>query len=696
MRGIERPLRRLRLGLLRAWSRGARRIDRAQRGLRPLLYRIEQRVSTYRAPVLLSHPPEPRRARTILLPVANPAAAPRLARFAAALAVVQEAEVLVLTVVPWSEGADEGSKSGASWSLERPEGEAVRRALACLQEAGVPAGFTVRASDDVGWAIRHESNRQGAGTIVLGWHGEDAGGNGPRPPVSMRVLLDHPPSDLVVVGGQGDAVSGRLLALYDPSSEGRAALRLAGGLAREGGSLTVLKVLDAGAGLGEIEEAARRLGEDLAARGFEGVGRLVLRGEDPARAILDTVGRGYEGVVLPARRALTEHLRFGDVQSEVAATCRVPVIVVQGHTGILRTGLWRLWRQVFRSLPTLSPAERAEVAAAVAASSSPSVDFFVMIGLASTIASFGLLQNSPAVIIGAMLVAPLMAAIIGLGLGVVSGDARLIRRAGLATLQGALLALGVGFAIGLLPVRLDPLPSEIDARTHPTLLDLGVAMASGLAAAYAMCRKNVSASLAGVAIAAALVPPLATAGIGLAKGMAEVALGAGLLFATNLAAIAATAALMLLLLGFGPAPGREPQAQVYHQGLRAMALFLVVVALPLGFLSYQTLRLYRDQRQAQALLETARREVEAVADADLVELTIGREPQDPAEPVEIELLLRLSAATAERDATLLSYRLREALGRVLERPATIDLSIVPTRRIEAPPAEPSPTPPETS
>lgn len=665
------------------------RVDRAQRRLQPMLSRIEQRFTAFRAPVLRSEPPETRRTTRILLPVANPAAAPRLARFAAALASVWEAEVIVLTVVrPANEGVEALQTSGG-WTLAGREGEAVRAALAVFQGAGVPAGYTVRVSDDVGWAIRHESNRLQAGTIVLGWHGEDQSGRGRRPPVSMQVLLDHPPSDLVVIGGRGDAVPGRILVLHEPSPDGLAAFRLARELARGGGSVTVLKTLSQDATLDEIERASRRLGEDVTAWDSKGAGRLVVRGLDPAQAVLATVARGFEGILMPARRSLTEHLRFGDVQSKVAAESAVPVIVVQGHSGILRTMLWRLWRLFYRALPTLSPSEREEVEATIETAASPSVDFFVMIGLSATIASFGLLQNSPAVIIGAMLVAPLMGAIIGVGLGVVTGDPGLIRRAGMATLKGALLALGVGAVVGLLPVRLDPLPTEIDGRTHPTILDLGVAMASGLAAAYAMCRKNVSASLAGVAIAAALVPPLATAGIGLANGMAEVAFGAGLLFITNLVAIAAMAALMLLLLGFGPAPGRELQAEIHRRGLGAMAVLLVVVAVPLGFLTFQTVRLYQDQLLSQRLIAAARAEVEAIPDADLVELELSPLPAEPDAPVEVNLLVRLPAATAERDAALLIFRLGDALSRVLGRPATIDLSIVPTRRIEVQPTSQS-------
>ena len=150
--------------------------------------------------------------------------------------------------------------------------------------------------------------------------------------------------------------------------------------------------------------------------------------------------------------------------------------------------------------------------------------------------SLGLLLNSPAVIIGAMLVAPLMSAIVGLGLGVVEGDSHLLVAAAWATFRGMILAILIGVFLGLVIPDASATP-EIMARTRPSVLDLGVALASGAAGAYALCRKNVSAGLAGVAIAAALVPPLTTVGIGVALGRGDIAGGALLLLLTNLIAI---------------------------------------------------------------------------------------------------------------------------------------------------------------
>ncbi|MEO1272608.1 MAG: DUF389 domain-containing protein, partial [Myxococcota bacterium] len=159
-------------------------------------------------------------------------------------------------------------------------------------------------------------------------------------------------------------------------------------------------------------------------------------------------------------------------------------------------------------------------------------DFLVLMALATSIAALGLIQNSTAVVIGAMLVAPLMMPLIAAGLALVQGNEVLMRTSIRSIFYGFFLALMIGVVCGFLsPNR--ALTSELAARGAPTLLDMGVALLSGIAAAYALSRANLSAALPGVAIAAALVPPLATVGISLSLGEFTNATGSAMLFATN-------------------------------------------------------------------------------------------------------------------------------------------------------------------
>ena len=218
-----------------------------------------------------------------------------------------------------------------------------------------------------------------------------------------------------------------------------------------------------------------------------------------------------------SREALIDRLSFGEVPQRVAEESPATVIVARRHMPMVTRAFRNTWQALTDALPVLTAGERDEVRAVIRQGAHSRADFFIMIGLAAVLAGFGLLLNSPAVIIGAMLVAPLMSAIVGLGLGVVEGDTHLLGTAAWATFRGMILAILIGAFLGLVVPDASATP-EIMARTRPSVLDLGVALASGAAGAYALCRKNVSAGLAGVAIAAALVPPLTTVGIGLALG----------------------------------------------------------------------------------------------------------------------------------------------------------------------------------
>ncbi len=175
--------------------------------------------------------------------------------------------------------------------------------------------------------------------------------------------------------------------------------------------------------------------------------------------------------------------------------------------------------------------------------------FATLMVLASLLATLGLLQNSAPVIIGAMILAPLMAPIVSLSMGLLRYERNLIRDSVITLLSGVVMALGLAALLAWwLPF--DHFTQEIDARLHPTLLDLGVAILSGIAAAYAYSREEIAKSLAGVAIAVALVPPLNVAGIGIGWLDLVVFQGAFLLFLTNLVGIIVAAGITFYVLGF--------------------------------------------------------------------------------------------------------------------------------------------------
>jgi uncharacterized hydrophobic protein (TIGR00271 family) len=202
--------------------------------------------------------------------------------------------------------------------------------------------------------------------------------------------------------------------------------------------------------------------------------------------------------------------------------------------------------------------------------------FAFMVIMSAAIAELGLLQSSPAVVIGAMLISPLMSPIMGLGFGLALFDFPSLKRS-LAAL-GIAVPLAVGFTV--LIVLCSPLKSatpEILARTRPNLFDLVVALFSALAGTFALIRGK-GDTIVGVAIATALMPPLATVGFGLATGNAAIAGGAFALFATNFVTIALSATIMARLYGFGHYLSSQ---QSWLQTGLLVAVF-VVMAVPLG------------------------------------------------------------------------------------------------------------------
>jgi uncharacterized hydrophobic protein (TIGR00271 family) len=199
-------------------------------------------------------------------------------------------------------------------------------------------------------------------------------------------------------------------------------------------------------------------------------------------------------------------------------------------------------------VPQLDRTGRIQLVERVQSSSKWDFDFMALICLSTFIASIGLIQDSAAVVIGAMLLAPLMTPLLGAGLSLVQGNAQLLRNTARAVFQGFLLAFAIGAACGLL-IAETTLPHEIAARGSPRVADLLVAFASGIAAAYAIGRPNLLSALPGVAIAAALVPPVATAGLCTAWAEWDIASGALLLFLTNIVAIILGSACSLYATG---------------------------------------------------------------------------------------------------------------------------------------------------
>ena len=180
--------------------------------------------------------------------------------------------------------------------------------------------------------------------------------------------------------------------------------------------------------------------------------------------------------------------------------------------------------------------------------------FFTLMTFASVIASMGVITDSTAVVIGAMLIAPLMTPLMGMALSLVMGWPRRLAQSALIAFAGIGVAIGIGVLLGLLaPTVIDTATNtQILGRATPTLLDLITAVAAGAAGAYGLSRPDVSDALPGVAIAISLVPPLSVVGISYSQGDWQSGHGALLLFSTNMLAILVVGGLTFIVTGVAP------------------------------------------------------------------------------------------------------------------------------------------------
>ena len=226
------------------------------------------------------------------------------------------------------------------------------------------------------------------------------------------------------------------------------------------------------------------------------------------------------------------------------------VVVVSAGAPIKGRFLGAIEGKFERLVPQIDRENRIALVERLQSSSNWDFDFMALMVLSTTIAAIGLVQNSTAVVIGAMLVAPLMTPLLGLGLALVQGNVMLAKISARSVSFGICVALLVGFLVGVLIPGFDQPTEEMLARGGPGLLDLFVAFASGLAAAYASSRPGLLAALPGVAIAAALVPPIATSGLALSQGDYTLFGNALLLFTINMFTIILASILSLWMVGF--------------------------------------------------------------------------------------------------------------------------------------------------
>jgi uncharacterized hydrophobic protein (TIGR00271 family) len=291
------------------------------------------------------------------------------------------------------------------------------------------------------------------------------------------------------------------------------------------------------------------------------------------------------------------------------------------------------------------------------------VAWWVMLLLSVAIATFGILQDSTAVVIGAMLIAPLMTPIIGTAAGAVNGQPMRVTTSLGMIAAGVGASIGLAFVIGAWAPQLIPLESnsQVTSRVSPNIIDMGIALAAGAAGAFANVNRRVSASIAGVAIAVALVPPLGVVGLTLHAGAFGDALGAFILFLTNLVSIILAAMIVFALTGFAPISRMKENANEIKRVAITVSIAAILIAIPLAFTVSSVLETAARQSDAQ----------EAVDDwlNDSTDLDVNR-----IEVKNSEVSVIVTGAEAIPDVQSLEDALTESFG----RPVTILVEHIPS------------------
>ena len=300
-------------------------------------------------------------------------------------------------------------------------------------------------------------------------------------------------------------------------------------------------------------------------------------------------------------------------------------------------------------------------------------NFFVLLLLATVIATFGVLSDSTATVIGAMIVAPLMGPIMATAAAIVmgSGERALRSLALVAAGVAAVILLSVVLSWTVPDVRISFTDNgELASRIAPGLVALLTALASGAAGAFIMAREEIADSMGGVAIAISLVPPLCVVGIALGQGEWGPASGAFMLFLTNFLAILLAGGITFMLGGLGRIAVDAASVGTRRNAFILVVVATILVAIPLSITSYQAIDNGLETRESQVTTEawlagSAHRLVSALVRGGHVIVTI--EGAGDAPPV-TDLADRLAA--------------------VLRRPITVDLRVVPSQSASSSAAAP--------
>ncbi|MBZ0292569.1 MAG: TIGR00341 family protein [Anaerolineae bacterium] len=532
----------------------------------------------------ISHP-----IRTTIIPVANPDSAPPLLQIAETMGVEPGGHIVLLYVVTDDHEVNELKIAAFRTTVEEAGKKDHRFTFEVITHHAVTV---VDGIIEIAYRYRAEKILLGLsysirGQVELGQ--------------VVETVAERAPCDVVVYRNPIQSNVERIVVPVGGSIASRVILQLGIRLAQGSGlPVEALHVYSNGP-----EWEARSHVESLLADipGHELVTVNVIHGVKVADSVLSWSNENDMMVVGFSERSLLEKWLYGDTAQRILDRAMGPVLVVS--RAIDDAEIQALARRRLSWLrPLLTQTEQEHIIWHSKDTVLPTLDYFVLLIVAALLASLGLLLNSSAVVIGAMLVAPLMSPIIALGVGLCTARLNLMRKAFVTIGLSVLMVLAVGMIVGIL-IPPTSASKEMLARAYPSLLDAGVALGSGFIGAYATARKDIPAALAGVAIAAALVPPICTVGLSIVIGEPRLALGAALLFITNMVCITVIGAVVFFWMGMRPTRLENHQRRRRYSVLLAglLAVVLLVGAL-LNFSQHPSVEKISESR-LQAVFDPA-------------------------------------------------------------------------------------------
>ncbi|MEB3245459.1 MAG: DUF389 domain-containing protein [Vampirovibrionales bacterium] len=294
-------------------------------------------------------------------------------------------------------------------------------------------------------------------------------------------------------------------------------------------------------------------------------------------------------------------------------------------------------------------------------------DYMFLVISACLIATFGLLSNSAAVIIGAMVIAPIMNPLRIAAYTAINSQFGLLRQCMLKILAAVFISIALSALLGTM-VGLTEFGAEVMNRTHPTLLDLGVALVAGTISGYTAVNTTISDVIAGIAISVALMPPLCTIGLCLSQGMTTEALGASNLFLTNLVGIFMACMCVFVLLGF------FKRGNIRKSFLWSGAL-IFILAIPLSMSLFSMLAKARVEKALKRIL--THRTITFSRDVELLKTRMQWQSKPPVLTI---------TAMVNKAITANELRLVEAfMAREMGYPVKIRLNMLVVKKLESTP-----------